>query len=117
MKNVRMSRIFSTDFKKEKVFQIEQGKLTVSEICKVYEVSSTAVYKWLAKYGRSTKTERVVVEKISEEAKTLAMMKKIAELERVIGQQQLQLIYKDSIIECGSNLLGQDIEKKYKSQQ
>jgi hypothetical protein len=44
-------------------------------------------------------------------------MKKIAELERIIGKQQLQIIYKESVIECASELLGEDIEKKYNSQQ
>ncbi|MFN3757146.1 MAG: transposase [Flavobacterium sp.] len=113
-----MRRTFSTEFKKEKVALIEQGKLKISDVCKTYEVTDVAVRKWLVKFGKKySKTERVVVEKISEEAKTLELMKKVAELERVIGKQQLQLIYKDSIIQSASNELGEDIEKKYNSQQ
>ncbi|MGB0879407.1 MAG: transposase [Polaribacter sp.] len=117
MKNLKTRRVFSTEFKKEKVGLIEQGKLRVSEVCKTYQVSSTSVYKWLSKYGKLAKTERIVVEKISEESKNIELLKKIASLEQVIGQQQLQLIYKESIIECGSTLLGIDIEKKFNSQQ
>lgn len=93
--NMKMRRTFSTEFKKEKVILIEQGKLKVSDVSKMYEVTQTAVYKLLLKYSNSySKTERLVVEKISEEAKTLDLMKKVAELERVIGKQQLQIIYK-----------------------
>ena len=117
MQKRKVIRRFSTDFKKEKVRLIEQGIISVSSISKTYEVSKPAVYLWIAKYGSLPKTERLVVENISEEAKTLDLMKKVAELERVIGQQQLQLIYKESVIECGSELLGEDIEKKFKSQQ
>jgi transposase len=115
LKKVR--RTFSTEFKKEKVTLIEQGKLKVSDVCKMYDVTAAAVYKWLRKYSNYQKTERLVVEKTSEETKTLELQKKVAELERIIGQQQLQLIYKESIINCASNLYGEDIEKKYKSQQ
>lgn len=117
-KNIKMRRTFSTEFKKEKVLLIEQGKLKVSEVSKMYAVTQTAVYKWLLKYGKSySKTQRLVVENISEEAKTLDLMRKVAELERVIGKQQLQIIYKESVIQSASELIGEDIEKKYNSQQ
>lgn len=117
MKKTKTRRVFSLEFKKEKVGLIEQGKLRISEVCKTYEVSDPAVRKWLLKYGKLPKTERIVVEKISEEQKNTELLKKIAELERVIGQQQLQLIYKESVIESASEFLGDDIEKKYNSQQ
>lgn len=115
---IKLRRTFSTEFKKEKVALIEQGKVKISEICKTYEVSQTAVRKWLVNYGKKDhKTERIVVEKLSEEAKTLALMKKVAELERVIGQQQLQLIYKEAVIQSASEYVGEDIGKKFGSQQ
>jgi transposase len=117
-KIIKMRRTFSTEFKKDKVLLIEQGKLKVSEFCKTYEVSQTSVRKWLVKYGKNySKTERLVVEKISEESKTLELLKKVAELERVIGKQQLQLIYKEAVIQSASEVIGEDIEKKYNSQQ
>ncbi|MBK7096420.1 MAG: transposase [Saprospiraceae bacterium] len=40
-------RTFSTEFKKEKVQLIEEGKITVVQISKLYEVSRKAVYNWL----------------------------------------------------------------------
>ncbi len=114
----KMKRHFSLEFKKEKVSLIEQGKFTVTEISRTYDVSPVAVYKWLHKFGQKyKKQERIVVEKICEERKTLELMKKVAELERVIGQQQLQLIYKDSVIKCATDIYGEDIEKKYNCQQ
>jgi transposase-like protein len=81
MKNLKVRRVFSAEFKREKDALIEQGKLRVSEVCKTYEVSQTAVRKWLSQYGKLGKTERMVVEKISEELKNIELLKKIAELE------------------------------------
>lgn len=111
----KQSRVFSTEFKKEKVQLIESGKYKVSQISKMYEVSVTAVYKWLAKYGKLKKDERIVVEKHSEATKTMSLMKKISELEQLIGRQQVEISYKDIIIELGSELLGEDLKKKYYS--
>jgi transposase len=117
MEKKKVIKTFSTEFKKEKVALIEQGKMTVLDLSRIYEVSPSAVYKWLGKYGKQSKTERIVLEKISESSKNIELMKKIAELERIVGKQQLQIIYKESVIECASELLGEDIEKKYNSQQ
>lgn len=117
MKNLKSRRVFSIEFKKEKVSLIEEGKIRVSEICRTYEVSPTSVYKWLFKYGKLKKTERMVVEKISEQSKNVELLKKIASLEQVIGQQQLQIIYKEAVIQSASKEIGVDIEKKFNSQQ
>lgn len=117
MERKKTRRVFSTEFKKEKVALFEDGQISVKQITQTYDVSVAAVYKWIYKYGKLPKTERVVVEKISEENKNIALLKRIAELERAIGRQQMQLIYKDAVIQCGSELIGEDIEKKFNSQQ
>lgn len=112
----KMRRRFSTDFKKEKVKLIDEGKISVSELSRMYEVSPTSIYKWMMKYStKYTRSERIVVEKISEELKTKEHLKKIAELEQIIGQQHLQLLYKNQIIKTASELYGEDLEKKFKS--
>ena len=83
----------------------------------MYEVTTAAIYKWLHKFGKLLPGETIIVQKQSEQHKTKELMKRVAELERTVGQQQMQLIYKDAVIDCGSDLLGEDIEKKYNSQQ
>ena len=110
-------RLFSEAFKKEKAELVESGKITVTELSKLYEVSRTIVYSWLKKYSKLPPTERVVIEKISEGKKNIELLRRIKELEQVIGQQQLQILYKEKVIELGSELLGEDIEKKYDMQQ
>lgn len=109
-------RTFSEAFKKEKVNQIDERKITVKQLSRIYEVSETAIYKWIRKYSRySSKDERMVVEKESEGQKTLALMKKLAEVERLLGQKQMEIEYLKKVIEFGSEMTDTDIQKKYKS--
>lgn len=112
----RQNRVFSTEFKKEKVAQIEQGKVKVSQISKMYGVSLTAVYSWVSKYSKLPKDERVVVEKLNEELKTLELLKKVGELEKIIGQQQIEIIFQNTVIKHGSEIIGEDLKKKFVTQ-
>lgn len=113
----KVRRTFSTAFKKEKVDLIDKGKISVREISLIYEVSQTAVYKWIKKYSTVAETERVVVEKISEQAKNTELLKRIGELERAIGRKQLELDYYRSAIEVINEEEGVDILKKSRPKQ
>ena len=113
MKN-KSHRRFSTVFKKEKVELIDEGKLTVKELSDIYEVSPNAIYKWIKKFSIQGKQERVVVEKISEEKKNTELLKRIRELERSVGQKQLELDYYKAVIDLVSEEAGEDVKKKYK---
>ncbi len=109
-------RRFSEAFKIEKVKMIESRHYTVKQLSRIYEVSETAIYKWIRKYStKIAKTEVLVIEKESEGAKTLELLQRLAELERSIGQKQLQLDYLEKVIELGSEEVGFDIKKKYES--
>lgn len=115
MKNTKQQRrIFSTDFKKEKVALYDAGKISVKELSDIYEVSHTAVYKWIKKFSKLAKTERIVVEKISEEQKNKELLKRIEELERAVGKKQLELDYYKTTIDVIQEREGEDLIKKYK---
>jgi transposase len=113
---IRKVREFSTEFKKEKVKQIDEGKISVLQLSRIYEVSPTAVYKWVRKYSRyAGQNEKVVVQKDSEQAKTLSLLKKVAELEQLVGQKQVEVEYLKKVIEFGSEVTEMDIKKKFES--
>lgn len=110
----RRLRSFSTAFKQDMVREIEQGKTTVREISRAHEVSTTSVYRWLNKYGSNrNKPERLIVERKSDTKKLLEMKQRIAELERKIGQQQIQLDFKDKMIDLAEEHYQIDIKKKF----
>jgi len=116
MKNTerKVRRTFSAAFKKEKVELLDSGKLTVKELSEIYEVSETAIYKWKKKFSRLEPAERIVVEKISEETKNKELLKRIRELEMVVGRKQIELDYYKTAIEVLSEQEGEDLLKKYR---
>jgi transposase-like protein len=110
----RRQRHFSDNFKKGKVKEIEIGLTRVSEIVKQYEVSATNVYRWIAKFGSmKQKKERLIVESDSDTKELLELKKKIAELERIIGQKQILLDFKDKMIDIAEQTYQVDIKKKF----
>ena len=113
----KTNRTFSAAFKREKVELIDSGKLTIKDLSKIYEVSLTAIYKWKKQYSKLEKTERIVVEKISEERKNIELLSRIRDLEQVIGKKQLELDYYKAAIEELIEEEGEDILKKFKPRQ
>ena len=113
----RRRRHFSDSFKIQKVRELESGKTKVSELCKQYQVSHTNVYRWLRKFGSmKDKKERLIVETDSDTKQLLELKKEIAELERIIGQKQILIDFKDKMIELAEEAYGVDIKKKFSTQ-
>jgi transposase len=111
------NRRFSESFKKEKVKQIVEKQISIKELSEIYEVSRTAVYKWLYKYSAQHKRgTKQVIEMESEALKTKKLYTRVAELERIIGQKQLEIDFKDKLIELASEEIGYDIKKKHEQQ-
>lgn len=111
----RQRRTFSEAFKREKVELIERGMMKVSELVELYGVTNSAVYKWLRKYGLNQK-ESIVIQKQSEAAKNTELLRKVRTLEQIIGQMQVEKLYLENVITAGSDLVGEDLKKKFNSQ-
>lgn len=110
----RQQRTFSENFKREKVRELEIGLTRVSELSKQYEVSTTNIYRWIAKFGSmKQKKERLIVEGQSDTKELLELKKKVAELERIIGQKQILLDFKDKMIDIAEETYQVDIKKKF----
>lgn len=111
----RQRRIFSEDFKRSKVRELELGLVTVLEVSRAHQVSTTTVYRWLSKLGstQGEKQERLVVESLSDSVKLLEMKKQIAELERIIGQKQLLIDFQQKMLELAGESCGTDLKKNF----
>lgn len=116
-KRRKTRRTFSEAFKREKVELIDQGKLSVKELSKIYEVSDRAVYNWLKKFSKYPSGERIVIEKISEAKKTLELFNQVRNLEQALGRKQLELDYYKEVVNIISEEEGEDVVKKYKPKQ
>lgn len=110
----RRSRRFSENFRKEKVRELELGLTRISELCRQYDVSDMTVYRWMSKFGSmKKKKEKLIVESQSDTVHLLEMKKKIAELERLVGQKQILIDFQQKMIELAEEKYGIDIKKKF----
>jgi len=112
----RIPRYFSESFRQAKVREIERNLVSVTAVCREYEVSKSAVYKWIYKYSQFRKRQiRQIIEPMSDTQKIKELQAKIKELERLVGQKQIQLEFKDKMIEIAEEMYKVDIKKKFGS--
>jgi transposase len=112
-KKSRQCRYFSEDFKKKRVKELENNLVSIPDICRTYNVSRSAIYKWVYKYSiMAKKNVRQVVEAKSDTQKIRMLEERIKELERMIGQKQILIEFKDKMIEIAESTYGVDIKKK-----
>jgi transposase-like protein len=110
----RLNRYFSEDFKRKKVSELERNLISISELCREYQVSSTAVYNWIYKYSVMRKKGlKQVVESKSDSKKILALKEQVRELERIIGEKQVKLDFQEKMIEQAESAYKIDIKKKF----
>lgn len=110
----RINRKFSEDFKRKKVSELDRNLITVSELCREYQISVTSVYRWVYKYSMMKKKGlKQVVDAKSDSRKLLQMREEIKELQRIIGEKQILIDFKDKMIELAEGEYGLDIKKKF----
>lgn len=106
-------RVFSETFKRSKVKELVEKRIGVTEFSKLYGVSRAAVYKWIYKYSDLEKGIKKVIEMESEAHRTKQLLQRVAELERIVGQKQLEIDYLNKAFNLASEEIGYDLKKKY----
>jgi transposase len=110
---LRRTRTFSEEFKRKKVQEITSRLTRIGEVCKEYQVTAAAVYKWIYRYSSMKKKERLIVESESDTKKIEALRMKIADLERTLGQKQIQIEFLSKMIDIAEESYQVDIKKKF----
>lgn len=113
MSTKRDRKVFSESFKRGKVQLIESNKATTGSIANQFDISYTAVYKWVKKYGTLAKQDRLVIETDSDYLKLKEVEKEKTNLERLVGRQQIRIDYYESLVQAATDHFGEDIEKKF----
>jgi transposase len=110
----KIRRVFSEAFKRQKVQELQQNRIKVSDICNQYGVSGVSVYRWLRLYATTYHPPtRMVVELESETIRTKQLEQRVAELERLVGQKQIALDFSDAIIAVASKEFGIDLRSDF----
>ena len=108
----RRRRRFSESFRKEQVQLIESGKVSISEVSKLYEVKANNVRAWVKKFGSKELPKQIIISDGTEYNRIKSLEKEIKNLKEVIGDQQVKLIVQEKMIKQAEEKLGKGFEKK-----
>jgi len=114
MKKVKLqkARVFSEEFKKARVKEYESGEYTIKEISKLFDIKAPILYRWVYKFSTYNKKSTVIVEmKDSATKKLKDYEKRIADLERALGQKQLHIDYLEKMMELAQENYDIDLKK------
>lgn len=111
---IRERRIFSEDLKRKAVKDLTGNRTTIKALMNEHQVSHQTVYTWLYKYSPYHEQKcTLVVQMKSEEIKNSELRQHLAELERIVGQKQLEIDFLNKLLEIGSGELGFDLKKSF----
>ncbi|MBN4072653.1 transposase [Crocinitomix catalasitica] len=114
IKLIRKKRHFSEEFKKRIVREYESGKFSVPQLERIHGISNSLIYRWIYKYSTvNSKGYRVIEMKESSLKKVKDLEQQVKELERVVGQKQIQIDYLEKMMELAKDELDIDIKKNF----
>lgn len=112
VQRIQKSRVYSEEFKREIVSLFEKGTYSVLQISRLYKIPNSAIYRWIYKFSIFNEPgQRIVEMKASNTNKVKELEAKVKELERMIGQKQIQVDFYSKLIEIASEELDYDILK------
>ena len=118
VKLISKQRKYSEEFKKSIVWDFESGKFSVPQLERLHNIGNPSIYKWIYKFSKSNeKGQRIVEMKDSSTQKLKALEQKIKELERTVGQKQIQIDYLEKMIDIAKDELNIDIKKNSNTSQ
>lgn len=111
---IRERRIFSEEVKKKAIKDLTSKRTTIKALMNEHQVSHQSIYCWLYKYSPyHEQKSTLVVQMKSEEAKKVELQQRIAHLERIVGQKQLEIDFLNKLFDIGSSELGFDLKKSF----
>ena len=113
--NIRLinkHRHYTKEFKESLVKEFERGQLSVSQLGKLHNISSTIIYRWIYKFSTfNERGSRVVEMKDSHTQKLKELQNRIKDLEQMVGQKQIKIEYLEKMIDIAKEELNIDIKK------
>lgn len=109
---IRVKRLFSDAFKKQCVEDYESGQFTVQELAQLHHIHKVLLYRWIYRYSSYNRSKIKVVEMADSSTKKVKdLQRRIEELERIVGQKQLNIDFLEKMIELAKEQYGMDIKK------
>jgi len=104
---------YSEAFKAQVVSDVEDGKLSISEVRRKYGITGNAtVQGWLKKYGKGALLpRRVRIEKMNEVDRIKALERQIEGLQKALAETQLENVCLKSMIDIHDEQHGSNLKK------
>ncbi len=113
LKQLRKTRRYSEEFKKEIVSLFEKGSYSVLQLERLYGVNNVTIYHWIYKFSTfNEKGIRIVEMKKSSSLKLKGLTQKVKDLERIVGKKQIKIDYLEKMIDIAKDEFDIDIKKK-----
>jgi transposase-like protein len=110
----RINRRFSEDFKRKMVSELDRNLISVSELRREHQISSASIYRWVYLYSKMKKKGvKQIVEAKSDTRKLIQLREEIKELQRIVGEKQILIDFKDKMLDLAEEQYGVDIKKKF----
>lgn len=105
-------REFSDQIRRKAVEEFRSGKYTAKELSDLYHCAPQTIYRWIYKYSPADSPSVNVVEMSdSSDYKVKKLKQKIAELERALGQKQIQVDLYAKMVELAEEEYDLDLKK------
>jgi transposase len=115
---IRKIRSYSVGFKKKIVSDYESGKFSVLQLEKLHRISNVSIYKWIYKFSTfNQEGYRIVEMKESSAQRMKDQSSRIKELERLVGQKQIQIEYYEKVLELAKEEYDIDLKKNFDTPQ
>ena len=115
---INKHRSYSREFKESIVKEFESGKLSVHQLGRLHNLSSTIIYRWIYKFSTfNEKGFRVIEMKESSDQKVKQLEQKIKELEQIVGRKQIMIDYLEKMMEIAKEELDIDVKKNFDTRQ
>ena len=113
LKDNRTIKKYSESFKLKVLSEIESGKYTKSEVCKVYGIGTPSLYRWINKFDKfALMNKRIRIETMEEKDKIKSLEKEIAKLKEALVNKDLKLFINECYLDVAREKLGyEDLEE------
>jgi transposase-like protein len=118
LKDDRVQKSYSENFKLKVLSEIESGRLTKQEAIRLYGLGNGTIYKWIRKYSKfELYNQRVRIETMDEKDRIKALEEENRKLKQIMADKDVKLLVNDAMLEVLRKQMGlksvAELKKKY----
>jgi transposase-like protein len=108
-----VTKKYSSPFKQKVVYEIESGKLSISEAMKIYDIGGAqTISRWMVQLGKHHLLGKVVrIEMKDENDKVKELQDRVRKLEKLLADKELDNLMTEAFLELMAEDTGIDLEE------